>query len=135
MIIEALMQVEEEQHAVDWTQQTFKIVDLSLSRSIILPDEAPIEIFISLRPVQRKPQSKVFWFEFTVSSLRDGIATTHCRGRATTLPSTYFHLQSLSLLLTIFFSQGESGLVADETVAFLRPASQHSRRSVLRLSQ
>ncbi|KAL4888278.1 hypothetical protein BDV59DRAFT_188903 [Aspergillus ambiguus] len=92
MAIEALMQAEEERHPVDWTQQIFKILDLSLSRSIILPDEALIEIFVSLRPVQTKPQSKVSWFQFTVSSLRDGIATTHCEGRGATFPVNGNHV-------------------------------------------
>lgn len=91
MAIEALMQVEEEQYSVDWTKRTFKIVDLALSRSLIVPDETPIEIFFSLKPVQESSQLKVSWFDFMVSSFRKGITASHCQGRAAILQGMFHH--------------------------------------------
>ncbi|KAJ5560795.1 type I iterative PKS [Penicillium sp. DV-2018c] len=83
MIVEALMQLRERNWQGNWNQSRseFKIENLILSRSIILPDDAPVETFVSLNPSQVS-RSRVLSVDFNVVSRRQDIMTSHCQGKA-----------------------------------------------------
>lgn len=83
MVIEALAQLHERSWQESWTQSRseFKIENLVLSRSIIFPDDEPVETFVSLNPSQVSG-SRVIAVDFNVVSVRQKIATSHCQGKA-----------------------------------------------------
>ncbi|BCS26961.1 type I iterative PKS [Aspergillus puulaauensis] len=83
MVIEALAQLYERngQENRPQSRPQFKIENLVLSRSIIFPDDEPVETFVSLNPSQVSG-SRVLAVDFNVVSVRQKIATSHCQGKA-----------------------------------------------------
>lgn len=91
------MQVQEENKEVDWSNYSFELEDFVFSNSIILPDESPIDLFLTLIPRNDNARSEETWYDFTISSLRGDVDIRHCHGKAAVLESKY---RILELLMT-----------------------------------
>ncbi|RSL92940.1 hypothetical protein CDV31_014921 [Fusarium ambrosium] len=85
MVVEAMMQVQEENKEIDWTTRSFEFEDFVFSNSIILPDESPIDLFLTLIPENDNARSDETWYDFTISSLRGDVDIRHCHGKAAVL--------------------------------------------------
>ncbi|KAH6971231.1 hypothetical protein BKA56DRAFT_636127 [Ilyonectria sp. MPI-CAGE-AT-0026] len=85
MVVEAMMQVQEETKEIDWANHSFEFEDFVFSNSIILPDEAPIDLFLTLVPENDNANSDETWYDFTISSLRGDVDVRHCHGKAAVL--------------------------------------------------
>ncbi|CAJ0547104.1 Ff.00g017310.m01.CDS01 [Fusarium sp. VM40] len=82
MVVEAMMQVQEETKEIDWANHSFELEDFVFSNSIILPDESPIDLFLTLIPKSDNVRSDKTWYDFTISSLRGDVDIRHCHGKA-----------------------------------------------------
>jgi hypothetical protein len=87
MVVEAMMQVQEETKEIDWATRSFEFEDFVFSNSIILPDESPIDLFLTLIPENDNARSDETWYDFTISSLRGDVDIRHCHGKAAVLES------------------------------------------------
>lgn len=87
MVVEAMMQVEEETKKIDWANHSFEFHDFVFSNSIILPDETPIELFLTLVPENNSARSDETWYDFNISSLRGDVDIRHCHGKVAVLES------------------------------------------------
>ncbi|KAJ4245551.1 Highly reducing polyketide synthase gpy1 [Fusarium torreyae] len=87
MVVEAMMQVKEETKEIDWANHSFEFEDFVFSNSIILPDESPIDLFLTLIPENDNVRSDETWYDFTISSLRGDVDIRHCHGKAAVLES------------------------------------------------
>ncbi|KAK6356106.1 Highly reducing polyketide synthase gpy1 [Orbilia javanica] len=85
MVVEAMMQVHEETKEVDWANHSFEFEDFVFSNSIILPDEAPVDLFLTLIPGNDNTKSGETWYDFIISSLRGDVDIRHCHGKAAVL--------------------------------------------------
>ncbi|KAJ4195592.1 Highly reducing polyketide synthase gpy1 [Fusarium falciforme] len=85
MVVEAMMQVQEETKEIDWATRSFEFEDFVFSNSIILPDESPIDLFLTLIPENDNARSDETWYDFTISSLRGDVDIRHCHGKAAVL--------------------------------------------------
>ncbi|KAG8672441.1 Highly reducing polyketide synthase pks8 [Fusarium poae] len=85
MVVEAMMQVQEENKEIDWANHSFELEDFVFSNSIILPDENAIELFLTLIPRNDNARSDGTWYDFTISSLRGDVDIRHCHGKAVAL--------------------------------------------------
>ncbi|KAF4990487.1 hypothetical protein FGRMN_8444 [Fusarium graminum] len=85
MVVEAMMQVQEEAKEINWANHSFEFEDFVFSNSIILPDEAPIDLFLTLIPDKDNARSGKMWYDFTISSLRGDVDIRHCRGKCACL--------------------------------------------------
>ena len=81
------MQVQEETKEIDWATRSFEFEDFVFSNSIILPDESPIDLFLTLIPENDNARSDETWYDFTISSLRGDVDIRHCHGIAAVLES------------------------------------------------
>jgi hypothetical protein len=90
MVVEAMMQVQEENKEIDWADHSFELQDFVFSNSIILPDESHIDLFLTLIPDSDNAKSEETWYDFTISSLRGDVDIRHCHGRAAVLESKCF---------------------------------------------
>nr|ALQ32854.1 putative polyketide synthase [Fusarium foetens] len=88
MVVEAMMQVQEENKEIDWANHSFELQDFVFSNSIILPDESPIDLFLTLIPDNDNAKSEEAWYDFTISSLRGDVDIRHCHGRAAVLETS-----------------------------------------------
>ncbi|EXL71154.1 hypothetical protein FOPG_13052 [Fusarium oxysporum f. sp. conglutinans race 2 54008] len=88
MVVEAMMQVQEENKEIDWANHSFELQDFVFSNSIILPDESPIDLFLTLIPDNDNAKSEETWYDFTISSLRGDVDIRHCHGRAAVLQTS-----------------------------------------------
>ncbi|KAJ4025085.1 Highly reducing polyketide synthase gpy1 [Fusarium irregulare] len=96
MVVEAMMQVQEEGKEIDWSNYSFELEDFVFSNSIILPDESPIDLFLTLIPRNDNARSEETWYDFTISSLRGDVDIRHCHGKAAVLESDNENGSSLS---------------------------------------
>lgn len=87
MVVEAMMQVQEETKEIDWANHSFEFEDFVFSNSIILPDETPIDLFLTLVLENDNASSDETWYGFTISSLRGDVDVRHCHGKAAVLES------------------------------------------------
>ncbi|KAM0343817.1 hypothetical protein ACHAPU_008247 [Fusarium lateritium] len=85
MVVEAMMQVQEETKDIDWANHSFEFQDFVFSNSIILPDETPIDLFLTLIPDNDNTRSGKMCYDFTISSLRGDVDIRHCYGKAACL--------------------------------------------------
>ncbi|OBS24644.1 hypothetical protein FPOA_05184 [Fusarium poae] len=85
MVVEAMMQVQEENKEIDWANYSFELEDFVFSNSIILPDENAIELFLTLIPRNDNARSDGTWYDFTISSLRGDVDIRHCHGKVVAL--------------------------------------------------
>ncbi|KAG8359240.1 Compactin diketide synthase mokB [Fusarium venenatum] len=85
MVVEAMMQVQEENKEIEWSNYSFELEDFVFSNSIILPDENSIELFLTLIPRSDNTRSDGIWYDFTISSLRGDVDIRHCHGKAAAL--------------------------------------------------
>ncbi|KAF4335132.1 polyketide synthase [Fusarium beomiforme] len=85
MVVEAMMQVQEEAKEIDWANHLFEFEDFVFSNSIILPDETPIDFFLTLMPENDNVRPDKTWYDFTISSLRGDVDIRHCHGKAAVL--------------------------------------------------
>ena len=95
MVVEAMMQVQEENKEVDWSNYSFELEDFVFSNSIILPDESPIDLFLTLIPRNDNARSEETWYDFTISSLRGDVDIRHCHGKAAVLECKYQTMEQL----------------------------------------
>lgn len=82
MVIEAVMQTEEREREVDWESNHVEVKDFVVSRSIVLEEEKDVEILLTLYALQPRLKASGRWFEFSITSVTESTATSHCRGRA-----------------------------------------------------
>lgn len=87
MVVEAMMQTQEEIKEIDWTNHSFEFQDFVFSNSIILPDESPIDLFLTLVPENDSAKSDETWYDFIISSLRGDVDIRHCHGKVAVLES------------------------------------------------
>ncbi|KAK6711597.1 Highly reducing polyketide synthase gpy1 [Fusarium graminearum] len=87
MVVEAMMQLQEENKEADWANYSFELEDFVFSNSIILPDENAIELFLTLIPRSDNTRSDGTRYDFTISSLRGDVDIRHCHGKAAALES------------------------------------------------
>ncbi|KPM38704.1 Lovastatin diketide synthase LovF [Neonectria ditissima] len=85
MVVEAMMQVQEETKEINWANHSFEFEDFVFSNSIILPDETPIDLFLTLVLGNDNVSSDETWYDFTISSLRGDVDVRHCHGKAAVL--------------------------------------------------
>ncbi|EPS41648.1 hypothetical protein H072_4451 [Dactylellina haptotyla CBS 200.50] len=85
MVVEAMMQLQEEIRETDWANHSFEFEDFVFSNSIILPDESPIDLFLTLIPENDNTKSDETWYDFIISSLRGDVDVRHCHGKVTVL--------------------------------------------------
>jgi hypothetical protein len=90
MVVEAMMQVQEETKEIDWANHSFELEDFVFSNSIILPDESPIDLFLTLIPKNDNVRSDKTWYDFTISSLRGDVDIRHCHGKAAVLEGQWY---------------------------------------------
>ncbi|KAF5017371.1 hypothetical protein F66182_10702 [Fusarium sp. NRRL 66182] len=87
MVVEAMMQVQEESREIAWANHSFELEDFVFSNSIILPDESPIDLFLTLIPENDNTRPGETWYDFTISSLRGDVDIRHCHGKAAFIES------------------------------------------------
>ena len=95
MVVEAMMQVQEENKEVDWSNYSFELEDFVFSNSIILPDESPIDLFLTLIPRNDNARSEETWYDFNISSLRGDVDIRHCHGKAAVIECKYQTVEQL----------------------------------------
>ncbi|KAF3104358.1 Highly reducing polyketide synthase gpy1 [Orbilia oligospora] len=113
MVVEAMMQVQEEAKEIEWANHSFEFEDFVFSNSIILPDETPIDLFLTLIPEHDNTKCGETWYDFIISSLRGDVDIRHCYGKAavvetgkdddTILRNTSWHHMPLKVPLKSYY--------------------------------
>ncbi|KAF3229744.1 Highly reducing polyketide synthase gpy1 [Orbilia oligospora] len=106
MVVEAMMQVQEEAKEIEWANYSFEFEDFVFSNSIILPDETPIDLFLTLIPKHDNTKYGETWYDFIISSLRGDVDIRHChagKDDGTILRNTSWHHMPLKVPLKGYY--------------------------------